>query len=127
MLKVDEIRALCLKLKIDHRGSKTSMMEKLLLLKNKRKSWFVGAKCPSLMLRSSIVEALGKCVKLSNEAISVFDRIFVLLYPCQDPSESVSDLFLFLTRVKSGEIMFPTTPKERFPIFKSRDQLLRHV
>lgn len=127
MLKVDEIRALCVKMKVDHRGSKATMMEKLLLLKNKRKSWFVGAKCPSLMLRSMINDALGACTKLSKKAVCIFDRILVLLYPCQDPAESISDLFFLLTKIKIGEVLYPTTPRERYPIFKNRDQLLRYV
>ena len=127
ILQLDDIRKLCQKLKVDHRGSKTMMIEKLLQLNNKQKAWFVGAKSPSSVLKSSIIEALGYCVRLSDNTISVFERIFTLLIPCQDPTETIADLFLMLTRVKNGEILFPTTPKERFPIFRNREHLLGFV
>lgn len=127
LLQIDEIRKLCQKLKVDHRGSKETMMKNLLQLNSKQKTWFVGAKSPSSVLKTSIAEALGSCVSLSDEAIYVFERIFVLLIPCQDPTESVSDLFLMLTRVKNGEILFPTAPKERFPLFRNREHLLGYV
>ncbi|XP_031779322.1 fanconi-associated nuclease 1 isoform X1 [Nasonia vitripennis] len=128
MLQVDEVRSICQKLKIDHRGNKPLLMERLLKYGNSSKSFFIGAKSPKSVLRSKALIILQPCVCLPEKIINLFDRIFTLLYPVQDPSESIADLFLTLTSVHKGEILFPPIEKqESFPIFQNRAHLISFV
>lgn len=126
MLQVDEVRSLCQKLKIDHRGNKSLLIDRLLKYGNSSKSFFIGAKSPKSILRSKALLIIQPCVCLPENIINLFDRVLTLLHPVQDPSESIADLFLTLTGVHKGEILFPPIEKqESFPIFKNRNHLVR--
>lgn len=125
MLQIDEVRETCKKLKIDHRGNKTDLMNRLLKYGNTKKSFFTGAKSANVVLRSMVRSVLGPCVSMSENSIEVFDRILTLFYPTQDPSESISDLFFTITSVNQGEVLYPPIKDNKFfPVFKNRSHLI---
>lgn len=126
MLQVDEVKNICQKLKIEHKGNKQISMERLLKYGNSKKSFFLGAKSPNDVLRSMVSLILQPCVCLPENIIQLFDRVLTLLHPSQDPAETTADLFLTLTNVHKGETLYPPVPKQDpFPIFQNRAHLIK--
>lgn len=125
MLQADEVKTLCKMLKIKHLGNKPILIERLLEYGRSSKSFFVGAKTPNSILRSKVLKILQSCICLPQDIIDLFDRVLTLLYPIQDPTENIADLFLTLTNVHKGDVLYPTVvKKEFFPIFKNRSHLI---
>jgi hypothetical protein len=125
MLKLEEIKSICKTLKIIHRQNKTTLINKLLKYGNTSKSFFVGARSPESVLRSLILSFLQTCVYLPEEIINLFNRLFTLFYPIQDPTESISDLFFLLTNIQTGVFLYPPIlNQETLPIFKNRTHLI---
>ncbi|XP_058794807.1 fanconi-associated nuclease 1-like isoform X2 [Phymastichus coffea] len=128
MLLLDEVRSICQKLKIDHHGNKPILIERLSKYGSTSKSYFFGAKSPKSILRSATLQILQPCICLPQDIIDLFNRVLTLLHPVQDPAESFADLFLTLTNVHKGELLYPLVPKEQFfPIFKNRSHLINYT
>ncbi|XP_023246169.1 fanconi-associated nuclease 1 isoform X2 [Copidosoma floridanum] len=128
MLQADEVKHMCQKLKIDHRGNKAVLINRLEKYGNSAKSFFLGAKTPKSILRSEVLSVLQLCVTLPQEIFNLFDRVMTLLHPMQDPTESIADLFLMLTTVHKGEILYPYVPKkDPYPVFQNRSHLIGYV
>ena len=121
MLQAGEVKTICRKLKIDHKGNKTLLIHRLLKYENTSKSLFTGAKLPKYVLRTTIFLILQECIRLPENIISLYDRVLTLLHPPQDPKETVADFFQILTNVNKGELRYPPwVKKEFFPIFENK-------
>ena len=125
MLLSEEVRSICQKLKIDHKGTKSVLINRLLKYGSGKKSFFLGAKSPESVLRSMAMLILQSCVCLPTSIIDLFDRVFTLFHPIQDPAESFADLFFTLANVEKGDLLYPpTVAAEPFPIFSNREHLI---
>ncbi|KAL7295466.1 hypothetical protein TKK_0011118 [Trichogramma kaykai] len=128
MLQADEVKTICQKFKINNKGTKPVLIGRLLKYGNSAKSLFVGAKSPKTVLRSTVQITLKLCVCMETNVTEIFNRILLLFHPTQDPKESIADLFLLLTNVHKGEVLYPIRPKgEQFPIFKNQQSLKEYV
>ncbi|KAJ8679397.1 hypothetical protein QAD02_015184 [Eretmocerus hayati] len=128
MLQREELKSICQKLKVDHQGKMPVLIERLMKYGNSSKTFFFGAKTPKAVLRSMVLLVLEPCICLPENIINLFDRVLTLLYPVQDPTESIADFFLTLTNIHKNELMYPPTPMgDPFPIFRNRSHLIEFV
>ncbi|XP_011495150.1 PREDICTED: fanconi-associated nuclease 1-like [Ceratosolen solmsi marchali] len=128
MLQLQEIRSICKTLKINHLESKRVLIERLLKYGTTSKSLFIGSKSPKSVLRSMALFFLQTCIYLPKDIINLFNRLLTLFCPVQDPSENISDLFIMLTKIEEGLLLYPfILHKEAFPVFKNRIHLIDFV
>lgn len=126
LLQVTEIQQLCKKMKIDPKGNKTSNIQKLLKLSNK-KSLFPGMKTPGSILYDSILDIIDFCVCINFKTWNIIDKIIILLMPNQDPANSLADTFHMLCDIYLRKIIFPTNSGHYLPIFSSKLHLTSYV
>ena len=86
---------------------------------------FLGAKTPDIILRETITKVVKNCVCLKPDVIEIYDRIFMLLNPVQDPEETLSEFLFRLSNVQRGEISYPNFKLKFFPIFQDRLHLMK--
>lgn len=124
LLQVDGIKNLCKKQKIDPKGAKPVLVEKILKSVKVKKSLFPGAKTPQEALREAINRELGDCFCINEKAINLVDRIIILLIPMFDVRSTISNLFLMLMEMRNGKVVYPVASFKPMPIFTSRQHLL---
>ncbi|XP_043280549.1 fanconi-associated nuclease 1-like [Venturia canescens] len=126
LLSLEEIRTICKTAKVNHKGAKPALVEELVKLSNKKKSLFPGMKSPGSVLLEKIAAAVGYCVRVTDRSFNLLDRMLILLMPNQDPKEHTTDAFRILAEVKFGDRVYPPVSRERFPIFRNREHLLKY-
>ncbi|XP_015588319.1 fanconi-associated nuclease 1 [Cephus cinctus] len=129
LLKVKEVDSICKKSKVPHGQRKEISIQNLLQQVQGSRIYFFGAKSPKNALRNMICRELGPCFHISEKVASTFDRIATLFFPSQDPQKDLGDMFLTLTQVHEGKILYPTPTREMkfFPIFGNREHLISYV
>lgn len=126
MLLADEIHDICKQSRIPRQSNKELAVQKL--LKNSFiKPLFPGTESPATVLRRSALTSLDYCVYMPETVISLVDRIVTLFIPSEDVSSKLSDMFLKLTLVKEGNLRYPEIPVQHYPVFESREHLVRYV
>ncbi|XP_034951589.1 fanconi-associated nuclease 1-like [Chelonus insularis] len=124
MMLVDELKEVAKRMKVPHTTAKPKLKEELLKIDAKKKAMFIGVKTPSQALRKLLEDIIGPSIKISENCWSLIKRIMTLLYPIQNYNESFSDIFRILNEVFYETRVYPSTPKERFPIFRNRQHLI---
>ncbi|XP_033336560.2 fanconi-associated nuclease 1 isoform X1 [Megalopta genalis] len=125
LLQVKELHQLSRSMKIDCKGKKEIIVDKLIKL-SRKKTLFPGMKSPSSVLYDCIFKILN-CVRITDRTWNIIDIIMTLLLPNEDPQMSMSDIFFKLGDIYLGRAVFPSTPKDQFPLFSSRPHLLIYV
>ncbi|XP_078035717.1 fanconi-associated nuclease 1 isoform X2 [Augochlora pura] len=125
LLQVKELHQLCRNMKIDSKGKKEIIVNKLIKLSQKE-ALFPGMKKPGNAVYDCIFKILD-CVRITNRTWNIIDTIMTLLLPTEDPKMSMSEIFFKLSDIYLGKTAFPSTPKNHFPLFSSRSHLITYV
>ncbi|XP_031832687.1 fanconi-associated nuclease 1 isoform X2 [Nomia melanderi] len=126
LLHVDELRQVGKSMKIDFKGKKEIIVDKLLQL-SKKKPLFHGMKSPCSSLFDCIFNVLDYCVCITDRTWHIIDTIMTLLLPNEDSAMSTADTYFRLGNIYLGKVIYPNVPKNHFPIFSNRYHLLSYV
>lgn len=106
LLLVDDIKSICSTLRLKNGARKEVLIESL--LKNCRSQPTLNPKhSPELVLRDLIKKKMGMCVKLSDRFKATFGKVHLLYTGPTTEFSKPSDLYFYLGKVESGEVLLP--------------------
>lgn len=125
---VDDIKSICnvLKLKLKLSGSKKEALIDKLLKNCLSQPTLNPQRTPDSILRTLIRDRMGMCVKLSDAFHKIARKLHLLYTGPTTEFLTTSDLYLFLGKVESGEIVMPPVELDiHSVIFSDSDQFSR--